>query len=1422
MNHFTTKTRLVRAAMTLLMALLTTVPAWASVSSVNNTTASPAVQYIDENGTSQFCTSFTVVTSSIGTTWNEGWYVVDSNVQLSSRISVSGHVRLILVDGYALTVNGGIEINDPNSITIYGQSANSGKLTCEQVSSYCAALGSGRYQEENTSASRTYGDITINGGTINVTGGYWSAGIGAGSVRLNMTNNKPGGTITINNGNITATGGKAGPGIGSGHSSAPGTITINAGNITATAGGERIPAIGGSWYNGYGVININGGRITTNTEIYISNIYGCFPGVGTSDTGTLMTINLNWTRASDRYAFNVPIVLADEKKSDGCFGNKTYLKTFEKGWENNRQILVPHKGYTFHGKKDATCTENGYSRDCYQCPECGKYFTDNTVPTECDKSDVYLNPLGHNMEYTPEVAATFTSNGNIAYYHCQRCGKYFKDAAGKFEITLAETVTTAVTYLDENGVEQTLASGSSVTADNAVWSNGWYLVDHDVTFDARISVNGTVNLLLLNGKTLTANNGIEVKNGNTFRIYAQSTDENVMGKLIAALTSEDNFVYDSSTIGGSMSSHQKGGTTVNGRAGTIVINGGYLDVTGMGCFAIGDGEREYESNDEDYYYFSYSALSLTINGGVIDLKGGSYGSIGTQADGGNITINGGKITVGNGDLYKVGILCDRYGHLSINDTGRPLQLRSTFSLSQGTFKISGNLMLNDGTGTDAVVTANNYNFNTNFGDGVTTLVNYRTVTFDDFGTKTARKTPFGTAVDEPSHSSRPGYTFVGWAAGDALYDFSAAVTSDKTITAKYRDLTPFGYTASYTPDGSDSHPYLISNKDGWNAFCNALQDNVTWNRFSGQIVKLGADIGTAESPVTRAAGYASHDFCGIFDGQGNTITFSLSSSREYPAIFDHVSNADNVPAAIRNLKVVGTVTVNDNTSHKYAGGLVGGCWGVLDIENCRVSTVIDSRLKGDGTHGGIVGRQGGGTLNIRGCVFDGQMLGSDTYACAGIVGYRTSGATNIYNTLFAPKALTMSTDQSATFVRNATKSCHEGCYYTQSFGATTTESNAQGTQVYSITAGEDVTTLDINGTTTDSYIYSGLNFYSAGLKCDDVLYAAEGDEVRLKLEHSDQSDDDFIDYTASAGTLTANSPSGDGGAFYTLIMPNEQVAINIETFVNLQLSDTGANAGAIVENDKKRANVTLAGRTLYKDGGWNTLCLPFSVAIKGSPLDGAEARCLTEASITGTTLSLTFNDPITAPVTTLEAGTPYIIRWSSGDNLTQTDLVFHDVTIDKTDNSFDNGEDGDARVRFLGTYDAITFNDPNFTEDRSMLFLGGNNALYYPQVGVDEQSNPVYPSIGACRAYFKIGEDGAGARLLTGFNLNFGDGSEDTGIISISKESRSQGVADAWYTLDGVKVDGVGAGVLGDLQSPVPARLRKGLYIVNGKKVVIK
>ena len=281
--------------------------------------------------------------------------------------------------------------------------------------------------------------------------------------------------------------------------------------------------------------------------------------------------------------------------------------------------------------------------------------------------------------------------------------------------------------------------------------------------------------------------------------------------------------------------------------------------------------------------------------------------------------------------------------------------------------------------------------------------------------------------------------------------------------------------------------------------------------------------------------------------------------------------------------------------------------------------------------------------------------------------------------------------------------------------------------------------------------------------------------------------------TRAIGTATAPANLGNLVQDYGMLQVYGNGILYDGTYyvapATVSLADNADNSTTISGANGYFADVTLNGRTLYKDGAWNTICLPFDVTIAGSPLAGATARPLTSASISGSTLTLTFGDA----VTTLKAGTPYIIKWASGDNIVSP--VFNGVTINATDRSYDNGVSGEERVRFLGTYKSTTFD----AEDKSILFLGDANKLYYPLSGA---------SLGAQRAYFKIGEDGGSARQITDFDIDFGEQGTQT-VIGHTDITDSTDKADAaWYTINGVKLDA--------------KPNSKGVYIHGGRKVVIK
>lgn len=155
-----------------------------------------SVTYLDENGSEQTADNVTVVDSSM-TEWQSGWYVVNSNITIDSRVTVKGEVHLILADGASLTVHDDINVAQGNSFTVYAQSAGAdmGVLTVKNKGMDEAGIGGGSWENAGT--------ITINGGNVTATGGSFAAGIGGG-------NKASGGTITINGGKVTATGGKYG------------------------------------------------------------------------------------------------------------------------------------------------------------------------------------------------------------------------------------------------------------------------------------------------------------------------------------------------------------------------------------------------------------------------------------------------------------------------------------------------------------------------------------------------------------------------------------------------------------------------------------------------------------------------------------------------------------------------------------------------------------------------------------------------------------------------------------------------------------------------------------------------------------------------------------------------------------------------------------------------------------------------------------------------------------------------------------------------------------------------------------------------------------------------------------------------------------------------------------------------------------
>ena len=257
-------------------------------------------------------------------------------------------------------------------------------------------------------------------------------------------------------------------------------------------------------------------------------------------------------------------------------------------------------------------------------------------------------------------------------------------------------------------------------------------------------------------------------------------------------------------------------------------------------------------------------------------------------------------------------------------------------------------------------------------------------------------------------------------------------------------------------------------------------------------------------------------------------------------------------------------------------------------------------------------------------------------------------------------------------------------------------------------------------------------------------------------------------------------------------------ATAIEVGGALALADNADNSDLIALYENVEANITLNGRTLYKDGDWNTLCLPFDVdddqiAKTTHPLYGATIMELDTEGIYDTDKQTGFNAETSTlylyfkEANEIEAGKPYLVKWTT----TGSDIVnpvFESVEID---DDLESVKSEDEKVEFIGNYSPVTLTGP----DASNYYLGTGSKLYWPSQN---------RTMNSFRAYFHV--DLGGNANVKAFVLNLDD--TTTGISLTPGPSPKGEGSEYWYDLSGRKL----------AKKPT----QKGIYIVNGKKVVIK
>ena len=240
--------------------------------------------------------------------------------------------------------------------------------------------------------------------------------------------------------------------------------------------------------------------------------------------------------------------------------------------------------------------------------------------------------------------------------------------------------------------------------------------------------------------------------------------------------------------------------------------------------------------------------------------------------------------------------------------------------------------------------------------------------------------------------------------------------------------------------------------------------------------------------------------------------------------------------------------------------------------------------------------------------------------------------------------------------------------------------------------------------------------------------------------------------------------------------------VTLPVEIAVTLDETEENDAVLETLDGQTCTVTLQ-RTLAA-GSWNTFAVPFAVGAETlSALGFSAVKALESTTFEGETLTLNFTD-----AESVEAGKPYLVKVAAD----VTNPVFDGAVVSKEPTPTVT-----TYADFIPTLGKTTI-DGVAADD--VLFVAAGNTLKNP--------GTIPTDMKGFRAYFLLKNVPTEAR---GFALNLGD--ESTGISEI--ENGKLKIENGVYDLQGRRMESS----MFNVQSSM---LKKGVYIVDGKKVIIK
>lgn len=405
---------------------------------------------------------------------------------------------------------------------------------------------------------------------------------------------------------------------------------------------------------------------------------------------------------------------------------------------------------------------------------------------------------------------------------------------------LAATVEN-ITYLDENGTQQTAASATQVTNSDTQWTDGWYVAQSNITIDGTVTISGNVHLILEDGCNLTVNGGIllqsDSQSDSNMYIYAQSTEKERMGSLTATGTDagfkEAGYGTQTLTIAGGKISAS--GSDVGISAVNLTITDGYVSALGT-----------------DLNGTSIAVYNATISGGFVDLYGKFAGTLSTGIDGHAVISSTGEIK---------NIAADCKGFFLIQKTGKIYG--DTFTLTQDLNIANSNIVVTVEEGQTLTLD-----------DGVTlTIPVIATLTNNGIVNNN------GTIINTGTLNNSGTLNNNGNLNNTSVLNNAGSIVNNGTLTGEVGGngtVTPMITTDSPLPEGTVGKSYT--------ATLEATGNDITWSLDSGNTLPNGLTLNSDGTITGTPSAVGSSTFtvtatnASGSDSEEYTLTIKLSPS----------------------------------------------------------------------------------------------------------------------------------------------------------------------------------------------------------------------------------------------------------------------------------------------------------------------------------------------------------------------------------------------------------------------------------------------------------------------------------------------------------------------------------------------------------------